>query len=108
MPTPHERRGGPSVTASSPDDSVGDCAAVREAPGKRVLYFVHNHPAIVPGGAETYALELYRGMKQSSLYDPVLVARSGPPVAKVERPHEGTVLEIVDGDPQQYLFYTDY
>jgi len=39
-----------------------------------VLYVVHNHPAVMPGGAETYALELYEAMRDSGRYDPLLLA----------------------------------
>ena len=33
--------------------------------------------------------------------------RRPPPVSPGERPHEGTLLAMVDGDPNQYFFYTD-
>lgn len=72
-----------------------------------VLYVVHNHPAVMPGGAETYALELYEAMRSSDRYRPVLLARTGPPVSRSGRVHEGTLLEPVGGDPDQYFFHTD-
>ncbi|HZI37284.1 MAG TPA: glycosyltransferase family 4 protein [Acidimicrobiia bacterium] len=73
----------------------------------KVLYVVHNHPAVMPGGAETYALELYEAMRNSGRYDPLLLARTGPPVSRSGRVHEGTLLEPVGGDPNQYFFHTD-
>ena len=73
----------------------------------KVLYVVHNHPAVMPGGAETYALELYEAMRDSGRYDPILIARTGPPVSRSGRVHEGTLLEPVGGDPNQYFFHTD-
>jgi glycosyltransferase involved in cell wall biosynthesis len=73
----------------------------------KVLYVVHNHPAVMPGGAETYALELYGAMRDSGRYDPLLLARTGPPVSRSGRVHEGTLLEPVGGDPNQYFFHTD-
>ena len=73
----------------------------------KVLYVVHNHPAVMPGGAETYALELYEAMRDSGRYDPLLLARTGPPVSRSGRVHEGTLLEPVGGDPSQYFFHTD-
>jgi glycosyltransferase involved in cell wall biosynthesis len=73
----------------------------------KVLYVVHNHPAVMPGGAETYALELYEAMRDSGRYDPLLLARTGPPVSRSGRVHEGTLLEPVGGDPNQYYFHTD-
>ncbi|HEY3186735.1 MAG TPA: glycosyltransferase, partial [Solirubrobacteraceae bacterium] len=74
---------------------------------RRVLLVSHNHPAVRPGGAEAYALELYEAMRRSAEFDAVLLARSGPPVSQATRPHEGTLLQGMDGDPGQYLFYTD-
>lgn len=73
----------------------------------KVLYVVHNHPAVMPGGAETYSLELYEEMRDSGRYDPLLLARTGPPVSRSGRVHEGTLLEPVGGDPNQYFFHTD-
>ena len=74
---------------------------------RTVLYVVHNHPSVMPGGAETYALELYEGVKATADYHPVLLARTGPPVSPTGRVHEGTLLEPVAGDPDQYYFHTD-
>jgi hypothetical protein len=74
---------------------------------KKVLYVLHNHPAVMPGGAETYALELYRAMRDSGPYDTILLARTGPPVSRSGRVHEGTLLEPVGEDPGQYFFHTD-
>ena len=48
---------------------------------RRVLYVCHNHPSIRPGGVETYALELYEGMREHPRWAPILLARSGPPYA---------------------------
>jgi glycosyltransferase involved in cell wall biosynthesis len=74
---------------------------------RTVLYVVHNHPTVMPGGAETYAVELYHAIQDSPGYKPVLLARTGPPVSKTSRVHEGTLLEPVGDDPNQYFFHTD-
>jgi glycosyltransferase involved in cell wall biosynthesis len=74
---------------------------------RKVLYVCHNHQSIRPGGSEAYALELYEAMRASSEFEPILVARSGPPVSTVSRPHEGTLFTAVNEDPNQYLVYTD-
>lgn len=74
---------------------------------RTVMYVVHNHPSVMPGGAETYALELFHGMKAGPDYQPVLVARTGPPVSRTSRVHEGTLLEPVFGESDQYFFHTD-
>ena len=74
---------------------------------RRVLYVCHNHPSISPGGAETYALELYTAMRGSRAFEPVLLARTGPPHLPNAAVHPGTALRAVNGDPNQYLFHTD-
>src|SRR5918999_217024 len=76
-------------------------------PKRKVLYVCHNHPSVRPGGAEAYALELYEAMRASDEFEPIFVARSGPPVSTVSRPHEGTLFTTINEDPNQYLFYTD-
>jgi glycosyltransferase involved in cell wall biosynthesis len=74
---------------------------------RRVLYICHNHPSVRPGGVEAYALELYEGMRASSDFEPLLLARIGPPMTDLPPPHGGTPFSLVDGDPNQYFFYTD-
>lgn len=75
----------------------------------KVLYVVHNHPKVRPGGAEAYALELYQAMGDMADIEPVLLARTGPPLSAGDRYHEGTLTTTVDGhDPNQYFFYTDF
>ena len=75
---------------------------------RKVLYVSHNHPSVRPGGAEAYALELYEAMRASEEFEPIFVARSGPPVSTTSRPHEGTLFTRVNEDSNQYFFYTDF
>src|SRR5947209_4964166 len=70
----------------------------------RVLYICHNHPGVRPGGAEAYALELYQGIREQGEFEPLLVAKGGSPHS---RPHAGTRIGPVPGDPNQYFLYTD-
>jgi GT2 family glycosyltransferase/glycosyltransferase involved in cell wall biosynthesis len=42
---------------------------------RKVLYVCHNHPAVMPGGAEVYALELYEAMRASNDFEPIFLAR---------------------------------
>jgi glycosyltransferase involved in cell wall biosynthesis len=77
------------------------------APKSKVLYVCHNHPAITPGGAEEYALQVYKGMREAGEFDSVFLARSGPPVSITARMHEGRPVTMVNEDPNQYFFYTD-
>jgi glycosyltransferase involved in cell wall biosynthesis len=74
---------------------------------RRVLYVVHNHPDVRPGGAEAYAYELYEAMKGSDEFEPLFLARTGRPVSRVDRYHPGTLLSRVTDDPNQYFFWTD-
>jgi glycosyltransferase involved in cell wall biosynthesis len=46
-------------------------------------------------------------MCASEEFEPIFVARSGPPVSTVSRPHEGTLFTAVNEDQNQYLFYAD-
>jgi glycosyltransferase involved in cell wall biosynthesis len=75
---------------------------------RRVLYVCHNHPAIRPGGAEAYALELYRAMRESKRVEPIFLVRSGPPLSRTGRYHEGTLVTSVNHDPNQYFLYTEF
>jgi glycosyltransferase involved in cell wall biosynthesis len=74
---------------------------------RRVLYVSHNHPMFRPGGAEQYALDLYRAMSRSAEFEPVLLARAGPPVARSKLLHQGPPVTAANGDPNQYLIFTD-
>jgi glycosyltransferase involved in cell wall biosynthesis len=74
---------------------------------KKVLFLAHNHPAVRPGGAEAYALELYQAMRSSRDFDAVFMSRSGPPVSVTGPHHEGRPITLVGDDPNQYFFYTD-
>src|ERR1041384_5269066 len=73
---------------------------------KKVLYIVHTHPAIRPGGAEGYALELYDAMRSSAEFEPIVLARSGPPQTTAYEHRDSPVTPVGD-DPNQYLFETD-
>lgn len=78
------------------------------APDAKILYVVHNHPRIRPGGAEAYALELHEAMREVDGFEPIFLARSGPPLSKTDRYHEGTLVTRVDGEPDQYFIYTPF
>lgn len=72
-----------------------------------VLYVCHNHPSIRPGGAEAYAHELFRSVRESGDFDAVFLAKGGPPLGTSGRLHEGTVIAPVDDGPDEYFFFTD-
>jgi glycosyltransferase involved in cell wall biosynthesis len=70
-----------------------------------VLYISHNHPAVRPGGAEAYALELYEAMRDRGEFEPLLVAKSGPPMSRA-LPHRGTPFALAGADPREYFMLT--
>ncbi len=74
---------------------------------RKVLYVSHNHPSVRPGGAEAYALELYEEMRESDEFEPIFLAKGGPPLAETGRLHNGTHFGPVNEDSNQYFFYTD-
>jgi glycosyltransferase involved in cell wall biosynthesis len=75
----------------------------------KILYILHNHPTLHPGGAEAYAVELYEAMQASSEFEPLLIARTGSnPNFKIPRTdHPGAPFSSVNGDPHQYFIFTD-
>ena len=77
----------------------------RERP--TVLYICHNHPAVRPGGAEAYALELHHYMRDSEAFDSVFLAKGGPPLSPAGRSHIGTYVGLVNDAPDEYFIYTD-
>jgi glycosyltransferase involved in cell wall biosynthesis len=72
-----------------------------------VLYICHNHPAVRPGGAEAYALELHHSMRDSDAFKPIFLVKGGPPLAHVGRSHLGTYVGLVNDSSDEYFFYTD-
>ena len=72
----------------------------------KVLYILHNHPALFPGGAEAYALELYESLRDSTEFEPLLIARIGSNVSSSRASHPGAPFSAVGDDPNQYFLYT--
>ena len=71
----------------------------------KVLYVSHNHAAVRPGGLELYAQDLYDAAKDSGAFEPIFLARTGPPYSPVTRADTDTSFRLVGSDPNQYLFY---
>jgi glycosyltransferase involved in cell wall biosynthesis len=69
----------------------------------KVLYILHNHPELHPGGSETYAVELYEAMREYGEFEPLLVARVGSDERVRRTLHPGAPFMLLDGDPNQYL-----
>lgn len=76
-------------------------------PKKTVLFICHNHPSVRPGGAEAYALELHRHLRESGEFESVFLAKGGPPLSVAGRQHLGTCVAPVNGASGEYFLYTD-
>jgi len=59
------------------------------------------------GGAETYAYELHLALRETDGWEPVFVAKSGPPLSRSGRPHEGTYFAPVNDVDDEYFIYAD-
>src|SRR3954453_9144510 len=68
----------------------------------KVLYILHNHPTVRPGGAEAYAVELYEAMRGSEQFDPMMVARVGRSGSVETAEHPGAPFSLIGSDPAQY------
>ncbi|MGH7589223.1 MAG: glycosyltransferase family 4 protein [Gemmatimonadota bacterium] len=73
----------------------------------RVLFVCHNHPSLYPGGAEGYALQVYRQMRDAGDVEPFFLARYGTTVARKAQPHPGTPFSVIGEDDHQYLLHTE-
>ena len=73
----------------------------------KILFMLHNHPTVRPGGGEMYALELYEALKASERFEPVLVARMPPNPGPQPSGHPGTPFKSLAGDPNQYFVVTE-
>lgn len=76
-------------------------------PRRRLLQVCHNHPKVRPGGAEVYAHELHRHLRDDDEWEPTFLARSGAPQSPQGAPHEGTRLCPVEGTDDEYLLYPE-
>jgi glycosyltransferase involved in cell wall biosynthesis len=74
---------------------------------RRVLQICHNHPRARPGGAEVYALELHRHLRDSSEWESIFLARSGPPHSAEPAPEDGARISRVEGEEDEYLLHTE-
>src|SRR5262249_15901046 len=80
---------------------------VRRMKKQRVLYVTSNHFEVRPGGLESYTQELYEAMRASDDFEPILIARAGPPFTDDTCFHGWSPFALAGEDPNQYLFYTN-
>jgi glycosyltransferase involved in cell wall biosynthesis len=72
-----------------------------------VLFICHNHPAVRPGGAEAYALELHRHLHASGEVDSYFLAKGGPPLSTAGNAHLGTYIAPAGKHPNEYFCFTE-
>jgi glycosyltransferase involved in cell wall biosynthesis len=99
-PPPRSRRRGRSA-ARAP------LRLPRRSGRKRVLQICHNHPRTRPGGAEVYAHELHRHLRDSGEWESIFLARSGPPHSAERAPEDGSRITAVEGEVGEYLLHTE-
>jgi glycosyltransferase involved in cell wall biosynthesis len=73
---------------------------------RKVLFVAHNHSSTRPGGMELYAEELYAALRETRRYEPLYVAKVGPPLTP-DRAYEGTRFALGDGDPNLHFIFTE-
>ena len=61
----------------------------------KVLYVSHNHPAVRPGGAEQYALELYEALRAADDFEPFFLAWSHVPDKALSPRHTHVAISSV-------------
>ncbi len=76
-------------------------------PSGTVLFVCHGHPKVRAGGAETYAYELHAALRKREDWNPIFLAKSGPPLSRSGRPHDGTYFSSVEGADDEYFMYAD-
>jgi glycosyltransferase involved in cell wall biosynthesis len=74
---------------------------------RKVLFVAHNHPSVHPGGAQQYAYEIFRAFRDSSEFEPLLLARTDIPASHSAEPHPGTPFTTVEGEADQYFLFTN-
>jgi glycosyltransferase involved in cell wall biosynthesis len=72
----------------------------------KVLFVSNNHPAVRPGGLELYAQDLYEAARDRGEFEPVFLARTGPPYSSTTRDDADASFRLIGSDPNQYLFLT--
>jgi glycosyltransferase involved in cell wall biosynthesis len=74
---------------------------------KKVLYILHNHPTLSPGGTEAYALGVYQGIRKGQEFEPIILARASQRTPGEFVAHAGTPFVPMPDDPNQFLFFVD-
>jgi glycosyltransferase involved in cell wall biosynthesis len=74
---------------------------------RRVLFLAHGHARERPGGAENYAHRLHVALREHPRWEPLFLARSGPPQSRGPRPADSGRIAPFNDTPNEYLLFTD-
>jgi glycosyltransferase involved in cell wall biosynthesis len=72
---------------------------------KKVLFVLHNHPSLGPGGAEAYALNLFRALRESGDYEPLVVARASPDNPRAVGAHWDASFTAIGDSTDEFLVF---
>ncbi|HKO27344.1 MAG TPA: glycosyltransferase family 4 protein [Solirubrobacteraceae bacterium] len=73
----------------------------------RVLFLCHGHPGERPGGAENYAHDLHLALRGSGEWEPIFLARTGPPQSRSEWQPGTPRIRPIDATQDEYLLHTE-
>jgi glycosyltransferase involved in cell wall biosynthesis len=73
---------------------------------KRILYVLHNHPALARGGSEAYTMQLYDELRDSPEFEPIMIARGTRGMTAPGAP-AGSALRQIGNDPNQSLLLVE-
>jgi glycosyltransferase involved in cell wall biosynthesis len=73
---------------------------------KRILYVLHNHPALARGGSEAYTMQLYEALRDSPEFEPMIIAR-GTRGTTAPGAHGDGALTQIGNDPNQALLLVE-
>ncbi|MDJ0594694.1 MAG: glycosyltransferase family 4 protein [Pleurocapsa sp. MO_226.B13] len=69
---------------------------------KKVLIVAHNHPHFFPGGAEIFAYDLFKAIREYTEYQPFFLAAADPNSREV---HTGTPFQMLVDSEDEALFW---
>lgn len=69
----------------------------------KVLFVLHNHPSVQPGGSEAYTLNVYETLRRMDEFEPMVVARVDSGRPEPSGTPEGSRFWPLEDDPNQYL-----
>jgi glycosyltransferase involved in cell wall biosynthesis len=74
----------------------------------RVLFVSHNHPAVRPGGAEVYAMDVFDAIREAGEFEPFFLARiDRHDIEELVAERPAARIVQAEWDPNQYLLVTD-